>query len=85
MYLFSFQALLTGCSAGGLATLIHCDDFRALLPMEIKVKCLVDGGFFLDMYVLFPNHYSPIVFLFFFFFKTFFLSRGFFLHANLIR
>ncbi|XP_072974888.1 pectin acetylesterase 5-like [Typha angustifolia] len=42
------QALLTGCSAGGLATYIHCDDFRALLPKDITVKCLADGGFFLD-------------------------------------
>uniref|UniRef100_A0A1D1Z967 Pectin acetylesterase n=1 Tax=Anthurium amnicola TaxID=1678845 RepID=A0A1D1Z967_9ARAE len=28
------QALLTGCSAGGLATFIHCDDFRARLSKE---------------------------------------------------
>ncbi|XP_072974894.1 pectin acetylesterase 5-like [Typha angustifolia] len=42
------QAFLTGCSAGGLATFIHCDDFRALLPKEVIVKCLSDGGFFLD-------------------------------------
>ncbi|XP_038989067.1 pectin acetylesterase 5-like [Phoenix dactylifera] len=42
------QAFLTGCSAGGLATLIHCEDFRALLPEEVTVKCLADAGFFLD-------------------------------------
>ncbi|MBA0750757.1 hypothetical protein Gogos_002146 [Gossypium gossypioides] len=42
------QALLTGCSAGGLATLIHCDDFRAHLPKDATVKCLADAGFFLD-------------------------------------
>jgi hypothetical protein len=47
----SLQAFLTGCSAGGLATFIHCDDFRALLPKESSVKCLSDGGFFLDVYV----------------------------------
>ncbi|PPR92526.1 hypothetical protein GOBAR_AA28148 [Gossypium barbadense] len=47
------QALLTGCSAGGLATLIHCDDFRAHLPKDATVKCLADAGFFLDEYVLF--------------------------------
>ncbi|KAL6528702.1 hypothetical protein OROMI_029347 [Orobanche minor] len=38
------QALLTGCSAGGLATLIHCDDFRYLLPKDANVKCLADAG-----------------------------------------
>ncbi|KAG9445132.1 hypothetical protein H6P81_016472 [Aristolochia fimbriata] len=42
------QALLSGCSAGGLATLIHCDDFRELLPKEATVKCLADAAFFLD-------------------------------------
>ncbi|XP_008810598.2 pectin acetylesterase 5-like isoform X1 [Phoenix dactylifera] len=42
------EAFLTGCSAGGLATFIHCDDFRALLPKEVTVKCLADAGFFID-------------------------------------
>lgn len=40
----SKQALLSGCSAGGLATLIHCDDFRGLLPKDATVKCLADAG-----------------------------------------
>ncbi|KAJ4786150.1 Pectin acetylesterase [Rhynchospora pubera] len=43
------KALLTGCSAGGLATYIHCDDFKALLPNAETVKCMADGGFFLDV------------------------------------
>lgn len=38
------EALLSGCSAGGLATLIHCDDFRESLPKDAKVKCLSDAG-----------------------------------------
>jgi len=42
------QALLSGCSAGGLAALLHCDDFRVRFPQEIPVKCLSDAGFFLD-------------------------------------
>ncbi|KAJ4971295.1 hypothetical protein NE237_004394 [Protea cynaroides] len=42
------QAILSGCSAGGLATLIHCDDFRELLPRDATVKCVADAGFFLD-------------------------------------
>ncbi|KAF8396771.1 hypothetical protein HHK36_018403 [Tetracentron sinense] len=42
------QALLSGCSAGGLATLIHCDDFQEILPKDATVKCLADAGFFLD-------------------------------------
>ncbi|KAI4349826.1 hypothetical protein L6164_010376 [Bauhinia variegata] len=42
------QALLSGCSAGGLAAIIHCDEFRGLFPKSTKVKCLSDAGFFLD-------------------------------------
>ncbi|KAM7497935.1 hypothetical protein LguiA_022349 [Lonicera macranthoides] len=41
------NALLTGCSAGGLASILHCDKFRALLPTKARVKCMSDGGFFL--------------------------------------
>jgi len=42
------QALLAGCSAGGLSTLLHCDNFRGRFPQEVSVKCLPDAGFFLD-------------------------------------
>ncbi|PKI48177.1 hypothetical protein CRG98_031442 [Punica granatum] len=42
------QALLSGCSAGGLASVLHCDEFRGLFPAKTKVKCLSDGGLFLD-------------------------------------
>ncbi|KAF3778908.1 Pectin acetylesterase 5 [Nymphaea thermarum] len=42
------KALLSGCSAGGLATFLHCDDFQSLLPKDATVKCLADGGFFLN-------------------------------------
>lgn len=42
------QALLSGCSAGGLATLLHCDNFREILPKDITVKCLADASFFLN-------------------------------------
>eukprot|EP00253_Pinus_taeda_P028934 PITA_28934 len=43
------QAVLTGCSAGGLATFIHCNDFRDLLPQSADVKCITDAGFFMDL------------------------------------
>lgn len=42
------NAMLSGCSAGGLASILHCDSFRALLPMGAKVKCLSDAGFFIN-------------------------------------
>ncbi|TYJ09089.1 hypothetical protein E1A91_A11G117100v1 [Gossypium mustelinum] len=42
------QALLSGCSAGGLASILHCDEFKDLFPSTTKVKCLSDAGLFLD-------------------------------------
>ncbi|CAA0809139.1 Pectin acetylesterase 8 [Striga hermonthica] len=41
------NVILTGGSAGGLATLLHCDGFRALFPSSVRVKCVIDSGFFL--------------------------------------
>lgn len=43
------KALLSGCSAGGLGSILHCNDFRDQLPKNAIVKCLSDGGFFLDV------------------------------------
>ncbi|KAI3460059.1 hypothetical protein Pfo_016722 [Paulownia fortunei] len=40
------NALLSGGSAGGLATILHCDGFRELLPNASRVKCVSDSGFF---------------------------------------
>ncbi|CAL2268818.1 unnamed protein product [Prunus armeniaca] len=45
---YAKQALLSGCSAGGLAAILHCDEFRGLFPRTTKVKCLSDAGLFLD-------------------------------------
>ncbi|XP_052480349.1 pectin acetylesterase 6 isoform X2 [Gossypium raimondii] len=42
------QALLSGCSAGGLASILHCDEFKDMFPSTTKVKCLSDAGVFLD-------------------------------------
>ncbi|KAL0702609.1 hypothetical protein Bca4012_058731 [Brassica carinata] len=41
------QALLTGCSTGGLAAILYCDNFKWHFPKG-KVKCLSDAGLFLD-------------------------------------
>ncbi|XP_068659800.1 pectin acetylesterase 12-like isoform X2 [Aristolochia californica] len=45
---YAKEALLSGCSAGGLSSILHCDEFRELFPRSIKVKCLADAGMFLD-------------------------------------
>ncbi|KAB5556050.1 hypothetical protein DKX38_006959 [Salix brachista] len=45
---YANQALLSGCSAGGLASILHCDEFRNFFPRKTRVKCLSDAGLFLD-------------------------------------
>ncbi|KAG8390321.1 hypothetical protein BUALT_Bualt01G0071500 [Buddleja alternifolia] len=50
------KALLSGCSAGGLATFLHCDNFTSYLPKDASVKCLSDAGFFLDGRDIAMNH-----------------------------
>ncbi|XP_011073252.1 pectin acetylesterase 8-like [Sesamum indicum] len=42
------NAILSGCSAGGLTSILHCDNFKALLPVGTKVKCFSDAGFFIN-------------------------------------
>ncbi|XP_060207901.1 pectin acetylesterase 8-like isoform X4 [Lycium barbarum] len=42
------NAILSGCSAGGLTSILHCDSFKALLPMGAKVKCFSDAGYFIN-------------------------------------
>ncbi|KAG6635927.1 pectin acetylesterase 8-like [Carya illinoinensis] len=42
------NAILSGCSAGGLTSILHCDKFRALVPMGAKVKCLSDAGYVIN-------------------------------------
>lgn len=54
--LFGSQAVLTGSSAGGLSTFLHCDNFHSLLPNTKRVKCFADGGYFLDRLSI--NHRS---------------------------
>ncbi|KAK8959390.1 hypothetical protein KSP40_PGU016143 [Platanthera guangdongensis] len=43
------NALLSGCSAGGLTSILHCEKFRDLLPVSARVKCLSDAGFFINV------------------------------------
>ncbi|XP_019157755.1 PREDICTED: pectin acetylesterase 7-like [Ipomoea nil] len=41
------NVLLSGGSAGGLGSIIHCDRFRALFSMNVRVKCHADGALFI--------------------------------------
>ncbi|KAL7610389.1 hypothetical protein Lser_V15G10337 [Lactuca serriola] len=43
---FASNALLSGSSAGGLASILHCDKFREIFPESTRVKCFSDAGYF---------------------------------------
>ncbi|GAU46004.1 hypothetical protein TSUD_187490 [Trifolium subterraneum] len=60
------NVILSGCSAGGLTAILHCDGFRELLPSGTKVKCVSDAGYFVnvkdisgDYYI--EDYYSQVV------------------------
>lgn len=42
------NAIISGCSAGGLTSILNCDKFKSLLPAATKVKCLADAGYFIN-------------------------------------
>lgn len=45
-------AILSGCSAGGLATYLHCDPFASLVA-PTPAKCVADAGYFANIPSLF--------------------------------
>lgn len=59
------EALLAGCSAGGLATYIHCDEFATFAQAAavragrassaVKTRCVADAGYFPDFVALPSN------------------------------
>ncbi|CAN1299240.1 Pectin acetylesterase 7 [Linum perenne] len=51
------NAVLSGCSAGGLAAILHCEKFRGLLPASARVKCVSDAGFFIHGYLLYSINF----------------------------
>jgi len=53
------HVILTGASAGGLATYLHADYVRTLIPRATSLHAMPDAGFFLDI----PN-LDVCVFLF---------------------
>lgn len=62
------NAILTGISAGGLATILNCDKFKCLLPKNARVKCVADAGFFINGKTIFGTSdiqemYLKIVYL----------------------
>jgi len=42
------EAMLSGCSAGGLATYLHCDAFADMVA-PVPAKCVADAGYFANI------------------------------------
>ncbi|KAK9052897.1 hypothetical protein SSX86_029527 [Deinandra increscens subsp. villosa] len=60
------NALLSGSSAGGLASILHCDKFKAFFPSSSRVKCFSDAGYFAHVKDLsgeykFEGYYDQVV------------------------
>ncbi|KAJ0802260.1 putative pectinacetylesterase/NOTUM [Helianthus annuus] len=60
------NALLSGCSAGGLASILNCDKFRGFFPSNTRVKCVPDAGYFAHVKDLsgeyrFEQYYDKVV------------------------
>ncbi|PHU28592.1 Pectin acetylesterase 8 [Capsicum chinense] len=51
------QAILSGISAGGLATILNCDKFKFLVPENARVKCIADAGFFINGKTIYGSSY----------------------------
>ena len=44
------KAVLTGGSAGGLASILRCDDFSDILKEnDVETNCVSDVGFFMNV------------------------------------
>ncbi|XP_055822180.1 pectin acetylesterase 8-like [Solanum dulcamara] len=51
------NAILSGTSAGGLATILNCDKFKCLLPESARVKCVADAAFFINRKTIYGTSY----------------------------
>ncbi|KAL5063510.1 hypothetical protein RYX36_025247 [Vicia faba] len=51
------KAILSGCSAGGLTAILHCDRFKSMLPDGTKVKCVSDAGYFVNVKDISGDYY----------------------------
>eukprot|EP01125_Pyxidicula_operculata_P008327 TRINITY_DN2804_c0_g1_i1.p2 TRINITY_DN2804_c0_g1~~TRINITY_DN2804_c0_g1_i1.p2 ORF type:complete len:360 (+),score=63.23 TRINITY_DN2804_c0_g1_i1:1188-2267(+) len=57
------DVVVSGCSAGGLATFLHVDWWKSILPRTAKVVGMPDSGFFLD-YETSRNYHGMMVWVF---------------------
>ncbi|KAM3359262.1 pectin acetylesterase 11 isoform X2 [Capsicum galapagoense] len=56
------NAILSGTSAGGLATILNCDKFKCLFTKDARVKCVADAGFFINGKTIYGTSYIQEMF-----------------------
>ncbi|XLR65521.1 hypothetical protein S83_016193, partial [Arachis hypogaea] len=49
------NAILSGCSAGGLTAILQCDRFRSLILAGAKAKCISDACYFINVFASYLN------------------------------
>ena len=58
------DAVVSGCSAGGLTSILQVDHIRDMLPPETKIVAMPDSGFFMDYEGEVVNYHSFMKFAF---------------------
>jgi len=58
------DVVISGCSAGGLATFLHLDWWRDVLPTSTHVVGMPDSGFFLDYENPIKRYHSSMIWTF---------------------
>ncbi|KAL2609908.1 hypothetical protein R1flu_028481 [Riccia fluitans] len=53
------KGFFTGCLAGGLASFLHCDQLKELMPKGAKVKCLSDAASSFKLF--FPTYLLSLI------------------------
>ena len=43
------EVILTGCSAGGLATYVHADYIASIIPQSAKFRAMADAGYIMHI------------------------------------
>ena len=52
------EAVLTGCSAGGIGTIVNCDWFSSIFDESVKTACRPEAGWFGVPHATYPNFIS---------------------------
>lgn len=58
------DVVVSGCSAGGLASWLHTDKYRGIINKNAKVVGLPDSGFFLDYEAPSKKYHSGMIWVF---------------------